>query len=59
MGIYVSRDFKMLFNSLVSTIPNYRLTLNEIKCCAWMSQYDSSIEDTVKAEMYLIQMQLK
>lgn len=36
-GIRISQDLKMLFNSLVSSIPCFRLTINEVLCHPWIS----------------------
>ncbi|CDW84618.1 protein kinase domain containing protein [Stylonychia lemnae] len=58
LGIVIREELKNLFNSLVSSVPCYRLTLNEICNHPWVRGYKVD-EELAKKEMHHLWVQMK
>ena len=57
-GLKISNDIRMIFNSLISSIPAYRLSLNELCVHSWILNYQVN-EQLVREEMELIYTKMK
>jgi hypothetical protein len=52
-GILISPELKMIFNSLVSSVPAFRMTLNELCSHPWIKNFPVD-EAKAKEEMHLV-----
>eukprot|EP00347_Sterkiella_histriomuscorum_P001348 403372377 len=58
LGIVVRDEIKSLFNSLISSVPSFRLSFNEIRNHPWVSQFQVD-EEAAKKEMHHLWIQMK
>jgi len=49
-GLQISDEIRMIFNSLISSIPSFRLSLNELRSHPWIIKYRVN-EQLVREEM--------